>query len=398
MIVKRILICCVLSLLTFSVQAAEPIKVGDISSYTAGASYQTPYKKGWEMALDEINQAGGVLGRPLKFISRDDQGKPEEALRVAEDLVSNEKVDVLTGSGFASVELALSSYSKKNKFLYLPACYNSDRFIWEEFQPYGFRLGGPTPYVFNAMLVERAAKQNKMRWANIGPNYEWGQANWRAFKENLKRYQPDAKIVAEYWPKVNGLDAGQMVQALLKSKPDAIYVTLFGNDLTQFVREGKKRGLFKGRLVVSLSAGMIQVRDQLKSEMPEGWIVLAYPFDEIDTPEMKKFVKNYRALYKEDPDFPSVYGYVWPYFYKQLVEAAKTTDQTELLKKLPGFEFGSVIGPLSIRALDHQSTMGAWIGETTVKDGKAKVVNWDYKDPAPYFPSDKDVRAKQPKE
>jgi branched-chain amino acid transport system substrate-binding protein len=245
------------------------------------------------------------------------------------------------------------------------------------------------------MLAERAAKQKKIHWANVGPNYEWGHTNWDAFKEGLKHYEPDAQFVAEQWPKVNNLNAGEVVQSLLEANPDAIYTSLFGNDLAEFIREGTKRHLFDNRLVVSLSAGMIQIQDLMKNELPEGWLVLAYPFPEINTPEMKKFVTSYEARYHEAPDFPSVYGYVWVYFLKDLITAAGSVDPDLLKQKLPGFSFKSILGPLTIRAIDHQSTMGAWIGTTALRQGKPTVIDWTYVAPEPYFPTDDYIRARR---
>ena len=70
-------------------QAAEPIRIGEINSYTALADFTQPYKKGWQMAVEEVNAAGGVLGRPLEVIARDDNGKPGNAVTIAEELSTN---------------------------------------------------------------------------------------------------------------------------------------------------------------------------------------------------------------------------------------------------------------------------------------------------------------------
>ncbi len=69
-------------------QAAESIKIGEINSYTALADFTQPYKKGWQMAVEEINAAGGVIGRPLEVIARDDGGKPGNAVKIAEELTT----------------------------------------------------------------------------------------------------------------------------------------------------------------------------------------------------------------------------------------------------------------------------------------------------------------------
>ena len=75
--------------------AHAQIKVGELNSYKAFPAFLDPYKKGWQLALDEINAAGGVLGQKVEVVSREDGGTPGDAVRVAEELISREQVNVL---------------------------------------------------------------------------------------------------------------------------------------------------------------------------------------------------------------------------------------------------------------------------------------------------------------
>ena len=74
------------------------IKIGEINSYKAQPAFLEPYKKGMELAVEEINAAGGVNGKKLQLITRDDNASPGDAVRAAEELLSREKVDVLSGA------------------------------------------------------------------------------------------------------------------------------------------------------------------------------------------------------------------------------------------------------------------------------------------------------------
>ena len=87
-----------------SAGAQTPIRIGEINSYSAMPQFTQPYKQGWQLAVEEINAAGGLLGRKVEVIARDDAGKPEDALRHAIELTSQEKVDVLAG-GFLSLNV-----------------------------------------------------------------------------------------------------------------------------------------------------------------------------------------------------------------------------------------------------------------------------------------------------
>jgi branched-chain amino acid transport system substrate-binding protein len=79
--------------------ADDTIKIGEINSYSAIPSFTEPYRKGWQLALDEINAAGGVDGKKLEVISKDDNGKPADAVTAATELVANDGVAMLAGTG-----------------------------------------------------------------------------------------------------------------------------------------------------------------------------------------------------------------------------------------------------------------------------------------------------------
>ncbi len=147
-------------------QAADPIRIGDINSYQRMPAFTEPYKKGLLLALEEINAAGGVMGRPIEVISRDDDGKPGTAVRLADELFVKEEVAMITGSFFSHIGLALASYAGQKERVYLAAEPLADAIVWEKGNRYTFRLR-PSTYMQAAMLAEEAAKTDAVRWATI---------------------------------------------------------------------------------------------------------------------------------------------------------------------------------------------------------------------------------------
>ncbi|HEY6353693.1 MAG TPA: ABC transporter substrate-binding protein, partial [Burkholderiaceae bacterium] len=234
--------------------AQGTIKIGEVNSYKVQPAFLEPYKKGMELAVEEINAAGGVNGKKLQLITRDDNGSPGDAVRAAEELISREQVDVLAGGFLSNIGLALADFAKQRKFFYLASEPLTDKIVWGNGNKYTFRLR-PSTYMQSAMLAPEAAKMKKKRWAVVYPNYEYGQSAVSTFKALLKAAQPDVEFVAEQAPPLGKLDAGSVVQALADAKPDAIFNVLFGADLSKFVREGNTRGLFQGREVVSMLTG-----------------------------------------------------------------------------------------------------------------------------------------------
>jgi branched-chain amino acid transport system substrate-binding protein len=151
------------------------IKIGEINSYKAQPAFLGPYRKGMQLALDEVNEAGGVNGKKLELIIRDDNATPGDAVRAAEELVSRERVDMLTGSFLSHIGLALTDYAKEKKVFFLASEPLTDKITWENGNRYTFRLRTST-YMQVAMLVPEALKMKKKRWAIVYPNYEYGQS------------------------------------------------------------------------------------------------------------------------------------------------------------------------------------------------------------------------------
>ncbi len=373
------------------VWAQGVIKIGEINSYKAQPAFLEPYKKGMELALEEINAAGGVNGRKLQLFIRDDNATPGDAVRAAEELITREQVDVLSGTFLSHVGLAVADLARQRKMFFLAGEPLTDKVVWQNGNRYTFRLRAST-YMQVAMLVPEAAKLRKKRWAVVYPNYEYGQSAAATFKQLLKAAQPDVEFVAEQAPALGKVDAGSVVQALADAKPDAIFNVLFAADLAKLVREGNTRGLFQGREVVSLLTGEPEYLDPLKDETPNGWIVTGYPWHSINTPEHKAFLAAYQGRYKDYPRLGSVVGYTMIHALGAGLRKAGSTDTEKLITAFRGLTFDSPYGKLSFRAIDHQSTMGAFVGRTRNEQGKGVMVDARYQDGAAFQPSNDEVR------
>src|SRR3981189_1495133 len=111
--------------------AQGTIRIGELNSYKSQPAFLEPYKKGWELAIEEINAGGGVLGRKLEVISRDDNGNPGDAVRVAEELVSREGANILAGTFLSHIGLAVPDFSKQKKVFFLAAEPLTDKITWQ---------------------------------------------------------------------------------------------------------------------------------------------------------------------------------------------------------------------------------------------------------------------------
>jgi branched-chain amino acid transport system substrate-binding protein len=390
-----LLIAC-LGTTTFVVPAAaQTVKVGELNSYKAAPAFLEPYKKGIDLAIEEINAAGGVLGKKLEFVIRDDGANPGDAVRVAEELTTREGTNLIAGTFLSNVGLAVTEFAGKKQVFFLAAEPLTDKITWQNGNKYTYRLRSST-YMQVAMLMPDIIAAKKKRWALVYPNFEYGQSAVENFKAMLKKTQPDVEFVTEQAPPLGKVDAGAIAQAIDDAKPDAIFNVLFGPDLSKFVREGNTRDTFKNRFVASLLSGEPEYLDPLKDEAPVGWLVTGYPWYAIDTPAHKAFLAAYQKKYNDYPRLGSVVGYVTVKSMATGIAKAGSTDTEKVVDAFKGLKVDSPLGPFEFRASDHQATMGAYVGTLALKDGKPIMVDSKYVDGASVLPSDAEVAKLRP--
>jgi branched-chain amino acid transport system substrate-binding protein len=370
------------------------IKIGEINSFSGiGAPFTGPYRAAVEMAVDEVNAKGGVLGRKIDVLFRDDKGQPAEAVKHAQELVASEKVALVSGTFLSNVGLAVSDWAKQNKTLFVAAEPLTEAITWSKGHDYVFRVR-PNTYQQGRMLAEKAGKMKYVKWATIGPNYEYGKRAWETFRDRLKELKSEVQVVGEQWPTLGKIDASAEVGAVLAKNPDALYVSLFGSDWLAFVREAQKRGLFQKMFVVGILLGEPEYIDPLKTEAPEGMLVTGYPWYDLQQPAHKDFVARFTKKTDKTPVLGSLVGYVTYLSIFEAIKKAGSTDTDKMVAAFRDLKVETPIGPVSFRAVDGQSTMGAWVGTTKVdaKRGVGIMVNHEYVPGDKVLPSADDVR------
>src|SRR5436190_13322484 len=391
------LITAGLALSSAAPAAAQPIKLGEINSYSGiGAAFTGPYKAGVEMAVEEVNAKGGVLGRKLEGVFRDDKGQPAEAVKHAQELVESEKVALIAGTFLSNVGLAVSDWAKQNKTMFVVAEALTEALTWAKGHDHVVRLR-PNTYEQGRMLAEKAGKMKYAKWATIGPNYEYGKRAWETFRDRLKELKPDVQVVGEQWPTLGKVDASAEVGAVLAKNPDALFVSLFGSDWLAFVREAGKRGLFQKMFVVGILLGEPEYIDPLKTEAPEGMLVTGYPWYDLQQPAHKDFVARFTKKTDHNPVLGSLVGYVTYLSIFEAIKKAGGTDTEKLVAAFRDLKVETPIGPIGYRAVDGQSTMGAWVGMTKIdaKRGVGIMINHEYVAGEKVLPSADEVKKRR---
>jgi len=372
--------------------AQQPIKIGDINSYSRFATFAVPYRNGMQLAIEQINGSGGVIGRKFELIWRDDNVSTADATRMADELVSRENVDILTGTLFSNVGVAVADFANQKKKLFMAAMPLTDVITMGSGNRYTFRLKANT-FMLVSMLVDAIKDRGLKKWAIVAPNYEYGQSAAEAFKRLVKEKIPGAEIVAEQYPALGKIDAGATVSALAEAKPEAIFCALFASDVVQFYREGSTRGLFENRTVIDPILGEPEWLLPMKDEAPEGWIVTGYPWDQLTQPAHQAFVDAYMKKFNESPRFSSLLGYSIAYMLRDAIAKANSADTQALVAVLPGMSFELPVGRIVFRAVDHQATFGTWVGTLARKGAGFMMKDFNYADGANYLYPEAEAKA-----
>src|SRR5262245_41509070 len=340
-----------------------PIKVGVLYGLGgAAAPYTKPAVIGHEMAVDEINAKGGLLGRKVQLLVRDDQSKPDVGVREARDLILKEKVDFLTGIIHSGVALAVSEVAKDHQTLLL---------VW---------LARPAPRTedhghrhscratSNTLIEGRAAaillaQQPFKRYAVAGPDYEYGHRMVEDFIAHLKKLKPDVQVVAEVWPKLGERDFTPHINALLQAKPEMVFSAIWGGDHIAFVKQAKPYGFFAKTQYLAMGQGDLDVVVPLGAEAPEGmWVSSNYTFYYPDAQANRDFVAKYKAKTGDLPPSGAAFAYTATQFLAAAIKKAKSAETEKVVEALEGLTIESVHGPLTIRGYDHQSNKGQFFG------------------------------------
>src|SRR5215472_15485261 len=290
-------------------RADETIKVGfPIPLSGPTAVYGEPILKGAQMAVQEINAAGGVLGKKLELLPRDSKANADEAVRLSRELIIKDNVDFLLGTLTSAEAPAVSTVAKENKIVFIaPASKSTILTDAQHIHPYIFRLASNTDVEGMAGAENMAQYKDVKKIVTIAPDYAYGRDSIAAFVKALKEKAPNMQVVDSQWPKLGEPDFTAFINAMMSKKPDAVYCSLFAGDFVTFVKQAAPLGYLKAvnnRLVDGGEVGTPDAAQGLGSDYPYG--IWANAYDPViwgggnEPPEHKKFIDAIKAYTKAE--------------------------------------------------------------------------------------------------
>lgn len=348
--------------------AEKPILIGHVHTMSGPMSmYGLSVTTAGEMAVDEINAAGGVLGRPLKQITRDDKLSPEVGRREAKSLVLDAKVDFLTGTISSGVACAIWDYAKETKKIFIINISQSTKITEELWHRYGFRMTtNVVPYCQAPLDLYHKMYPNDKKVITMALDYEWGHNSADLQWEKYKELVPDAELVDQLWPPLGTTDFTPYITTILASGADGLFASIYGGLELTFVKQAWGFGLYDKMHVVEQCAGDPETwyTEGKDDPYPKGAIVSSrYPYWLFTDPANKAFVKeHYERCGIVAPSYGAMDQYTIIYALKKAIEKAGTVDTEKVIDALEGMEVDSLVGKFKIRAYDHQAMMPTWVG------------------------------------
>jgi len=369
------LVAAATALAPLGARAADDIKIGfPIPLSGPTAVYGKPVLAGAELAVQEINAKGGVLGRKLVLLSRDSKANADEAVRLARELIIKDSVDFLVGTLTSAEAPAVSTVAKENKIVFIaPTAKSTMLTNPAHIHPYIFRIASNTDVEGMAGATVMARFKDVKTVATIAPDYAYGRDSIAAFIAALKKQRPDIQIVDQEWPKLGEADFTPFITAQMSKKPDAIYCSLFAGDFVTFTKEAKPRGYFQAinnRLVDGAEVGTTDEAQALGADYPYGIIGDAY--DPViwggsnEPAAHKKFVQDLETFTKAKyASGWSIVGYEAIYALAAGIEKAGNTKSDAVSSALLGLTFDTPVGKRSFSVKSHETFAPEYWGVMT---------------------------------
>ncbi|MGC8604307.1 MAG: ABC transporter substrate-binding protein [Desulfomonilaceae bacterium] len=351
-----------LDTLTF---AASDIKVGIIDTYSGPpSSYGLDVLDGFKLALSKINAKGGVLGKKITFVTRDDKFKVDLGLTEAKELIMRENVNLLVGTINSAVSLAVSDLAKKERIPFIVTYGKSSNITGSKGHKFVFSMNENTEMIGKAAAIGLAKRPFVKYWI-AGDDYEYGHAIADAVWNHLKKLKPDINLVGQSWWKVGEPDFTPYITSILSAKPDAVIVATGGAGCIPFLKAAKNTGLNRKIAIYMHTATELSTLRPLGFDAPQGIIGTSnYYFYYPETRENKTFVEEFREAYNRYPSFGSLVGWYTANFIAKAYEKAGKVDPDKFAEALSGMTIESPIGDITVRQFDNQLMLPMFMGVT----------------------------------
>jgi ABC-type branched-subunit amino acid transport system substrate-binding protein len=358
--VKSALVLLTILLVFSTAASAAVVKIGLNYPKTGPYSVQgLAQLRATEMAVEEINQTGGILGRKIELVIRDSKSKAPLAKKNVEDLIDNQGVEMILGGSSSAVAIAGGKTAKSRDKLYFGTLTYSNATTGVQGHKYIFRE------CYNAWMGAKVLSEylkehfSGKRYFYVTADYTWGwttEASIRKFSRTLDRKRH--KRVLTPFPGATSENFQKALQKAATSRAEVLVLVLFGKDMAEAVKMATNMGLKKKMSIVvpNLTLGMAasagpKVMEGVVGALPWSWKV-PYTYNYA---KGMAFVEAFANKYKSYPSTSAASAYTIMYQYKEAVERAGSFDTKAVIGMLEGHKYTLLKDEQVWRAFDHQS-------------------------------------------
>jgi branched-chain amino acid transport system substrate-binding protein len=361
-------------------QAAEPIYLG-LNECRSGPFRMAGDRGvlGMEVAVKEVNQAGGLLGRPVELVIEDNQMKPQIAVTKLKKMILKDKCEAIFSVTSSSVTLAISQAMPRYKKIFLvPATFAMD-LTGKYFHPFVFRTCSNAAMMTKSMALYIGKQREEFKKVYmINQDYSWGHDVANLYERFIKEVAPDTQIVGNDFHPMFNKDFGPYISKIKASGADYLLTGNWGPDIIQLLIQSRSLGLnipFAAILIADPSGLAAMPGDEAV-----GSLTVTDFFPGFETSEAKKFEDSF---YKNS-------GGNWPFeqtwmiyksmmMYAEAVRKAGSVDTNKVIQALEGMKWNGPAGTVTMRPKDHQAIQPMIIAQVV----KQKTKYFDF----PYFKS-----------
>ena len=337
------------------------VTVGDSTSLSGAiAQLGQTGLQGVQLAVDDLNAKGGVLGKTVKVVSADDNATPATGASQVRDMITSNHVAALFGPVSSAVAAAQEQVASQFS---VPIFFYTSNDI-------SLMRGGDNKDAFqfvpNTLMEPNAvadyfAKQasGPIKIATFAPDYSFGHDTVNGFIAALKRLHVNYQLVAQEFPPLGATNINTYLSTIVDAHPDYVFNAQFGNDLVAFTKQASSFGLFqKTKLIAMYDYNALS---SLGATTPAGSIGFdRAPFWAM--PEVNTFVQEYKTKYGDYPSEWAIMGYTAVQGWAWAATQAKSFDAGKISSTLAGATVPTIRGNITIQACDHQAEIPEYVG------------------------------------
>lgn len=332
-----------------------PIKIGVVGPQSGpSALFGKEFPIGAQLAVDWIEENGGVEGREIELHTIDDQADPETAVAGVREL-TDEGVHIFIGTVNSPVALALGPVMEQTNSVLLTTAAHAQEITHENFSEHVFRITD-NPYMRQRAQAKLAAEvaPDATKWSLVGPDHAYGVSTLQAFMSGLTEFFPDADVADPVLAPFGASDYRNSMSRVMGQNPQGVFSSLYASDAVTAYKQAAAMGLWDDTVLMDASNEFYVAR-AMKANTPDHWSAFHWYVGAYDN-EMTNFIsERYTAEHGTEPT-----GFVGESFaavmaVAEAVEAGGSAATEDLIENLEGLKWETPSGERTIRAEDHQT-------------------------------------------